>query len=198
MTEHEKLRVEKTLPTYTRLRSVSWFTFDLAKKSAEGRLHNLMTSMLFCSFTIEAFLNHLLERVFPNFWEPLKLKLSTREKLNVLAACFSIEPDFGRRPFQTFQKIFWFRNLIVHAKTETLITESKFILEDGESFPEPLAKWEELLTIDHARRFLEDTKEIVTQIAVAADIDRDQVFEPEQVKIEDKVFTMPDIGKPSS
>jgi hypothetical protein len=200
MTKHVKLRVERTLPTYTRLRSVSWYTFDLAESSVKGNLHHLMTSMLFCAFTIEAFLNHLLEITFPLFWEPLKRGLRIREKLDVLTAHFSFEPDFKQRPFQTLAKIFWFRNLLVHAKTETLITEGEFILEDGASFPEPLAKWEELLTIDHARRFLDDTKKIVTQIAVAAGINPDEVFAPEEVKIDDEVFTtpMPDIRKPSS
>ena len=193
-------KVERTLPTYTRLRSVSWYTFHLAQKSAEGSLHNLMISMLFCAFTIEAFLNHLLEITFPAFWEPLKKRLRPRDKLHVLAAYFSIDPDFGHRPFQTFDKIFQFRNLLVHAKTEKLIAESEFILEDGDRFPEPLAKWEELLSVDNARRFLDDTKEIVTRIAVAAGINPDEVFASEEVKIDDKVFTtpMPDIRKPSS
>jgi hypothetical protein len=193
-------KVERTLPTYSQLRSVSWYTFDEAKSSVRGRLHNLMTSMLFCAFTIEAFLNHLLEITFPDFWEPLKRRLRTREKLDVLSVNFNFQPDFGKRPFQTFEKIMKFRNLLVHAKTETLITEGEFILEDGESFPELQTEWEKLLTIDHARRFLDDTKEIVTRIAEAAGIDPAEIFAPEEVKVDDEVFTtpMPDIRKPSS
>ena len=160
----------------------------------------MMTSMLFCAFTIEAFLNHLLEITFPTFWEPLKRRLRIREKLDGLSAALLLELDFGKRPFQTFGKIFKFRNLLVHAQTETLITEGDFILTDTESLPKPLTEWEELLSIEHARRSLDDTEQMVAQIAVAAGIDPKEVFAPEEVKIDDKVFATPmfDIRKPSS
>jgi len=191
-------KVERTLPTYTRLRSVSWYTFKLAEDSAEGSLHHLMTSMLFCAFTIEAFLNHVGDKIFP-FWEPLKERLRPRDKLDVLKVALSFEPDFGRRPFQTFRSIFRFRNLLVHAQTETLITEGDFILTDGGSFPEPLTEWEKLLSIDHARRFLDDTKEMVALIAKAAGIDPEEVFESEKVKVGSvESVVLPDITRPSS
>jgi hypothetical protein len=158
-----------------------------------------MTSMLFCAFTLEAFLNHVGEKSLP-YWEPLKKKLSPLEKLDVLSSTLSLKLDFGKRPFQTFGKVFKFRNLLVHAKTETLITEGDFILTDTESFSKPLTEWEELLSIEHARRFLDDTEQMVAQIAVAAGIDLNEVFAPEEVKIDDKVFATPmfDIRKPSS
>ena len=195
MEKKVRLRIEKTLPAYTRLRGVSWYAFKLAQDSLEGRIHHLMTSMLFCAFTLEAFLNHVGQIKFP-FWETLKERLSPRDKLNVLECVLPFGSDFGKRPFQTFRSIFRFRNLLVHAKTETLITEGDFILSEGEGFPQPLTEWEQLLTIDHARIFLDDTKEIVTLIAEAAGINPNEVFELEKVKAESVVLS--DITKPSS
>ncbi len=91
-------------------------------------MHHLTTSMLFCSFTIEACLNHLGEKMFL-FWEPLKKKLNPGEKLDILSVALSFQPDFEKRPFQTFRSIFKFRNWLVHAKIEKLILEGDFLLD---------------------------------------------------------------------
>jgi hypothetical protein len=41
----------------------------------------------------------------------------------------SFQPDFEKRPFQTFRSIFKFRNWLVHAKIEKLILEGDFLLD---------------------------------------------------------------------
>ncbi len=195
MEKRVRVRSTRTLPTYTRLRGVSWHAFQLAQTLQKGSFYHLMTSMLFSAFTIEAYLNHLGETQIP-YWEPLKRKLSPRDKLDVLAAALGFQPDFGKRPFQTFHSIFKLRDLLVHAKSETLTMEGEFILAEGESPPKPLTEWEELISIDGARRFLDDTKEIVTQVSGAAGLDPEKVFASEVLEVTTELIS--DITMPSS
>lgn len=168
----------KTLPTYSRLRGVSWFALRLAEKGETGWMHHCMTAMLFSAFCIEAFLNHLGDQQLP-FWEPLKKKLSPYEKLQVLSTIFGFTPDFGVRPYQTFKSIFKLRDLLVHGKTETLTLEGEFILSPGEMPPEPLSEWEQLISLEGARRFVEDTKLIVQDLYSHAGIDKNFAFSDE-------------------
>jgi hypothetical protein len=116
--------------------------------------------MLFSAFCLEAYLNHLGD-LRTSFWDSVKRGLSPREKLDVLCKVLSFVPDFSRRPFQTFSTIFKLRDLLVHASTERLKLEGEFILPDGESPPQPLAKWEQIISLEAAKRFLDDTEAIV-------------------------------------
>ena len=128
--------------------------------------------------------------------ETLKRKLSPRDKLDILAIVLAFQPDFGRRPFQTFQSIFKLRDLIVHAKTETLTLEGEFILDEEERPPKPLTVWEQLISVEGARRFLDDTKEIVDQVGKAAGLDPENVFARDMV--ETKIEFLSDTTMPSS
>lgn len=174
------ISTKKTLPTYTRLRGVSWYAMKLVDARAEGWGHHCMTAMVFSAFCLEAFLNHLGKRQIP-FWEPLKKKLNPHEKLKVLSTTLGFRPDFGRRPYQTFKTIFKLRDLLVHAETETLTHEGSFVLSPGEMPPEPLTKWEELLTVEGARRFVDDTKSIIEDLCDHAGIDKSEAFAAEVV-----------------
>jgi len=173
-------RIQRTIPTYTRLRAVSWYALQLAKASDKARLNNLMTSLTFDAFTLEAYLNHI-GSIRIKFWGALKRKLSPREKLDVIATDLGFTPDFSRRPWQTFQAIFRLRDLLVHAETETVAIEGEFSIESGDTVPLPLASWEEFMTIAHGERFLDDTKAMVTELAIKAG------FPPEEIFAKDKI-----------
>ena len=176
-----KINSKRTLPTYTRLRGVSWYAHQLAQHEEVGRMHHCMTSMLFSAFCLEAYLNHLGEAKIP-FWEPLKRRLSPHEKLEVLAVVLSFKPDFGVRPYQTFKSIFKLRDLLVHARTETITLEGEFILAPGDTHPQPLSKWELLISLENATRFLDDTKAIVYDLSERANLPGDMVFATDMVE----------------
>ena len=181
MPQKVRVRTKRTLPTYTRLRGVSWYANKLANKAIEGRLNHCMTSMLFSAFTLEAYLNHLGESKI-SFWDPLKKKLSPHDKLEVLSDVLGFKPDFGSRPYQTFRSMFKLRDLLAHARTETLALEGEFILTPGESPPKPLSEWEQLISLEGCQRFLDDTKAIVYDLSSRAGVSGDVVFSTEEIE----------------
>jgi hypothetical protein len=115
-----------------------------------------------------------------SFWAPLKKKLNSSEKLQVLANELGFDPDLGTRPWQTFGDIFRLRPLLVHAQTETLEFERE-IPQDEEAVELPLAKWESYISIEQCKRFLDDTKSMIKELARQAGIPSDEVFAKDSV-----------------
>ncbi len=125
----------------------------------------LLFSMLLCAFSLEAFMNHLLRIYYPGDWESYERHKSPSEKLDKLAELLNFEVDKGRRPFQTFNSIFDFRNDIVHAKTIKLEESFSYpidkFLKAEEIPPVPLTKWEKSLTSKDAKKFIDDSEKII-------------------------------------
>ncbi|MBN2548377.1 MAG: hypothetical protein JXB15_04410 [Anaerolineales bacterium] len=174
---------KRTRPTYAFLRMVSYYALQLAQRPGEesNRFSNCMTSMVFSAFCLEAYLNHLgKDRI--SLWDAFE-KLAPNEKLDELAKALKFRPDFGQRPYQTFRAIFKLRNLLVHAKTETLYQDGEFVLEPGEPNFSPIARWETEISIERATRFLDDTKVIVCDLSERAGLSIDEIFAAEIVEI---------------
>ena len=181
MTDQVRVSGKRTVPTYTTLRAVSWYSNELAKSDPSARLNHIVTSMLFDAFTLEAYMNHLGALRF-SFWPPLKRKLSTREKLDVVCADLGFQPDFGRRPWQTLGFIFKLRSLLVHAQTETLAFEGELRGQELLIKDWPRAKWEEFMSVEECQRFLDDTKEMIKDLADKAGISPDDVFAKDSIE----------------
>ncbi len=62
------------------------------------------------AFFLEAFLNHLGEQVISH-WAEIE-RASPRRKLSALLRELGLEPDFDKRPYQSFNTIFDFRNFM--------------------------------------------------------------------------------------
>ena len=181
MAARARLEGTRTVRTYTTLRAVSWYANQLAKTDVRARLNHIVTSMLFDALTIEAYLNHLGSMRF-SFWPPLKKKLSPREKLDVICADLGFAPDFGRIPWHTLSPILELRNLLAHAQTEVLPFKGE--LRGRQVFVEewPKSKWEEFMSVGQCQRFLDQTKSMITELAHAANISPDDVFEKDSME----------------
>lgn len=137
--------------TFVYLSACSQFMINEAEKSEQGRFYNCMGSIVFSAFCIEAYLNQLGERKF-SFWTELE-QLNHKRKLSIIAQHINLNLDFSCTPFQSYNEIFSFRNLVAHAK------------------PGEFLKFEKLCTPDNARKFWADAKEIITTIHKAAGFD---------------------------
>lgn len=181
MSNRAYVEAKRTIPTYTTLRAVSWYAFQLAKADERARLNHLMTSMVFAAFTLEAYLNHV-GSIRIKFWPPLKRKLGPRQKLEVITADLSFTPDMGTRPWQTFKSIFKLRDLLVHAQTETLPFEGEVTIGPTGEVPVPLTVWEEFMTMELGQRFLDDTKSMITELAGKADLPDKEIFAKDSIE----------------
>jgi hypothetical protein len=79
--------------------------------------------LLHAALAAEAYLNHAGAQILPH-WEPLKRKLSPREKLEVIAAARDISINWGAEPYQSFEEVVRFRNMVAHAETSEVIHTS--------------------------------------------------------------------------
>ncbi len=136
----------------------------IQKKESWESFHFSMTSMLFCSFTLEAYINHVgISKI--KYWPKIKEKLSIESKLEILADKFNFSFNKSCRPFQTLTNIVQFRNLMVHAQSYTII--DKTIKNDPQ---QPKSKWEKMVTIKNAGLFKKDTEKILLFIQKNTDM----------------------------
>lgn len=153
-----KIKAKRTLLTFAYLKAAAAHSLSHAEADREGRYYSLMTAMLCCAFSLEAFLNHIgAEKV--DFWDDVERKTSPDEKLRIICSVIGFNPNSP--PFQTFKAIFRFRNALVHGKTKKLDNEKELAFMEGEKPEEPKTWWEEILTLDMARKWLNDTREII-------------------------------------
>jgi hypothetical protein len=155
-----KVKAETTSYSYVTLQNAAKYALEAARNSKEGRFFNSLSAMLYSAFSLEAYLNHLGKSEFQN-WEKIERYKSPRQKLDMLVEKSGYNPDFSKRPFDTFEKIFDFRKKIVHGKTEYIIVEE---IQDGEfgDKPElPTTLWEKSTTLENAVTFVEDSASMI-------------------------------------
>ena len=109
---------ESTFNAFAFLRNGAHGLLEIAKGHREGSNYSRISAVLFSTFAVEAYLNHIGEARMPS-WETEQSKLSWRDKLDLIAQQLNIEPDFGVRPFQTLIEVFKFRNKLAHGRTTT-------------------------------------------------------------------------------
>ena len=172
MKKKSLVKAKRTVYSYSVLRETSWYALKAAKENKTGSFFNCMIAMLFSALCIEAYFNHLGETLL-TYWDTIEKKLSPEDKLKVITTTLEFQLDKGSRPFQTFTEIFKFRNSVAHAKTEYLKQEFEQTIVIKENPKLPLTEWEEKIDINNAERFVEDTKEIITQLHKATKFDKD-------------------------
>jgi hypothetical protein len=169
-----KVSKERQVNTYAEMWHASNIMLGKAKKDPEGSFYQLMASLIFTAFTLEAYLNHIGQSIF-KCWDDLE-QLSPKRKLNLIAEKLKIERDDSKRPFQTVSKLFKFRNDIAHGKTVRMKSENRINVVDldytlnvrlGERLETP---WQKYCSLRNAERAREDVKIIIRQLHKAAGV----------------------------
>ena len=160
---------------------VSYWTLYQAEKEKDGSYFQLMSSLIFTAFTLEAYLNHIGKKIF-TCWNDLE-RMSLQGKINLISEKLNVEKDDSKRPFQTVKKLFAFRNDVAHGKTIPLkIEEEKWIDTnniDDFMHKEPLAEWEKYCTLNNAKRARVDVEAIMREFHKAAGITDEPLFPSE-------------------
>ena len=165
MIDKRKVVIEKTrqVNTYKIIWQGSYWTLDQAKKEVGGSFYQIMASLIFTAFTLEAYLNHIGKITF-ECWDDLD-RLSPYAKINVIAEKLKVNNDNRKRPFQTVKILFDFRNDLAHGKTITLADKKVFQITDETHeiyMHQPLeTRWAKYCTIDNAERAREDIEKII-------------------------------------
>ncbi|MCJ7653693.1 MAG: hypothetical protein MUO97_00050 [Dehalococcoidia bacterium] len=169
-----KISKERQVNTYAEMWHASDVMLGKAKENPEGSFYQLMASLIFTAFTLEAYLNHIGQSIF-KCWDDLE-QLSPKRKLNLIAEKLKIERDDSKRPFQTVSKLFKFRNDIAHGKTVRLKSENQINVVDldytlnvrlGQHLETP---WQKYCSLRNAERAREDVKIIIQKLHKAAGV----------------------------
>src|SRR3546814_10061549 len=118
-----------------------------------------MGALLLLAFTVEAYLNHLGEKIIP-FWNEID-SIRVLDKLTVICKQIGIAPNMSCRPFQTLAPLFKFRNSVAHGQTK-ILTESKQVSPGhAPSDAGLLSTWEEYCTLQNAERASDDVTAVM-------------------------------------
>lgn len=161
--EESKFKGKGETRTYVHLWAATKRLFELAENEKNVQLRSMtMSSMLYCAFTMEAFLNHV-GCLLIETWLQIEEKHKPKQKLKHIEKSLGTSFDLSKRPFQTFNDLFTYRNWLAHGKTEE-ITEPTIIETDiGPDF-EFESNWEKWTNYKTAKRFNEDTFSMMNQI----------------------------------
>jgi hypothetical protein len=154
--------------TYVRLHEAAKCVLEQAEATEEGRFYHCMCSNVLSAFCIEAYLNHICEKLVPYWNDELKKDISVRNKLTIICGHLNLTLDFSCRPFQSWDDIFAFRNQLAHGKSENISYHGTQTIRDDELPKYPKTWWEECSNIVTAKRWLADTESMVTKIHEAA------------------------------
>lgn len=174
-----KVSKERQVSTYVELWHASRVLLEKAKKDQEGSFYPVMASLVFTAFMMEAYLNHVGQRIF-ECWEDLEQRLSPLSKLSLIAEKLGVKKDEGRRPYQTVSEVFRFRNYLAHGKSRVLKTNNEIRVVD-ETFDRYMheslkTEWESYCRQDNANRALVDTEAIIREFHKRAGIPPDFPF----------------------
>lgn len=135
----------------------------LQQAQVNNEYNNSLSTVVFCAFSLEGFLNHVGEELVKDWNESFE-SYKPKDKLLFLANKFNIEIDFGKSPFQSFKIIFEIRNQLSHPKTKEHIKDSKFKLKVNENSTWNANRWECYSNKKEAKQILHDTKKIIDEL----------------------------------
>ncbi len=166
VTLHKKREVR----THASLWHTSRCLMERGQAQEEASQHQFMASLVFTAFTLEAYLNWLGERLFSR-WGYLD-RLRPTEKLDLISDQLKVSVDYGKRPWQTIDQLFKFRNKIAHGKSVLLETKTTEPLSGYLDNFSNIARtdWEKYSTGRNAQRAREDVGQILEVLHAAANI----------------------------
>jgi hypothetical protein len=164
------LEIKRLVKTYYELHHASNILLEKSKRNDEptdsglipGNLYTTMASLIFSAFTFEAYLNHLGKEKI-SYWNEIE-KISIESKYKVLAGKFNVKINEGKRPYQTFKKLFKFRNYLAHGKTEQLTKNEEVDIDMEIKDRYPKTEWEHYCNIKNAERAKEDIEEMIREL----------------------------------
>lgn len=169
-----KISKERQVNTYAEMWHASNVMLGKATENPEGSFYQLMASLIFTAFTLEAYLNHIGQSIF-KCWDDLE-QLPPKRKLNLITEKLRIEKDDSKRPFQTVARLFKFRNDVAHGKTVRLQSQKQIKVVDldrtlnqrlGEHLETP---WQKYCSLRNAERAREDVKIIIQKLHKASGV----------------------------
>jgi len=136
---------------------------EQAERDPNGQLYNLVSCLIYCAFTVEAYLNHL-GQLKHDDWDKIERSLPKLKKYKKFCADTGVKPDFSQRPYSTLIELFAFRDKMAHGKTTTEHVEKEVNLPDTSTRFTTENEWQEFSSLENARRAIKDTEDLVKEL----------------------------------
>tara|TARA_R110000868_G_scaffold25293_7_gene98661 strand:- start:46 stop:618 length:573 start_codon:yes stop_codon:yes gene_type:complete len=163
--KNAQVRGEQTTITFAYMHKGARFMLNLAEDSQEGQLYTTISALVYCAFTLEAYLNHL-GKLKNDDWEKIERRYSKIDKYKKFASAGNINFDeFRNRPYRTLKELFGFRDRMAHGRTTTeSVNVSIYMPTDH--LPQIYAdkSWKSFATVENARIAIEDVETIVKEL----------------------------------
>jgi hypothetical protein len=143
------------------LYKVAEINFEELNENDEGNFYKMLTIVIFSCFTIEAYMNHIGENVYP-CWKEID-RIKTLDKLKILFTQLEINFDKSREPIQSIYEMFEIRNKLAHGNTESINnkTKQKAILIDEIKIEDVLTNWEVKITRKNIKKYFLNMKKVI-------------------------------------
>lgn len=149
-----------TYNTYAEHMKAAEHFLSLAKLESTGRRWNIVGTIAFAAFTIEAFINHVGATLYSSWdeWDS-KNRPNNEEKLEKL------DIELSKDMKTTFSELFKLRDIIVHGKT---ITEQKNVRKAQNNLKGAMgnlsSSFESRTTLNKACNLILESKDIISHI----------------------------------
>jgi hypothetical protein len=178
MARHLKVEKTRKVYTYSELWRTSYWTLNQAENEPAGSYFQIMASLLFTAFTLEAYLNHIGQDMF-KCWNDLE-RLSPEAKMKLISEKLGMKNDTGSNQFQMIKKLYSFRNDLAHGKTKILKASEEITvvdLDEDSYMHKPLEmEWEQFCTLDNAKEARKNVELTIRSIHEIAAIKDDHIF----------------------
>ncbi len=160
-----------------------WHSFEwlkyLADKKEVGEGPLKLAALILAAFSLEAYVNHIGEKLFPSFWKHMERNVTPMGKVHLIMDKTGVSLNSGERPLQTVDQLMKWRNSVAHGTS--LILNSESLVDSMEDLKKPekmiLAKWEEFVNEAELTRIHEDLEIVMRKIFDASGIDDEDLFE---------------------
>lgn len=140
---------------------------ELAEATQDGQLYTTTSALVYCAFTLEAYLNHL-GKLRHADWDEIERNYGKRRKYETFAQAAGLQIDYTRRPYCTLVELFAFRDRMAHGKT---VTGNVSVLVDASvpRLPQIMSDsdWQAFATIENTRQAIEDVEVLVRELHAA-------------------------------
>lgn len=165
--ERARVSGRQTTITFVYTHTGAKHMLELAEATRDGQLYTVTSALIYCAFTLEAYLNHLGKLQHAD-WDEIERNYGKRRKYEMLARSAGLQIDYSRRPYNTLVELFAFRDRMAHGRT---VTENVSVLIDANAprLPQIVSDsdWQAFATIENARAAIEDVETLVRELHAA-------------------------------
>ena len=166
-----RIKVARKFAPHAMLLNAAARALESAKTNTEAFWWDWLSSILYCSLSIEAIGNTYGETFIPQ-WKHFE-SASPLAKILLVAERCQLDVDFGRHPWAIVPQLIRFRNTIAHAKIEDIVVDAVHPKEEYEQhlYSKPESKLEKLVTEQFAQQAYDNIYDILRLFSTGLPID---------------------------